>query len=223
MHKPYKSAWLLLMLTACLPSCKRQHEKPLKLGGCIIGLASPIAIKADTTQLRLADYFLCPNPIRSVQVPQNLRVTYDSTRLYLFGKPATKLSNLHIRTAENQYDIPLENALLQTVVGSDRTAAPKADAPKREKPLLHIPQMSLDSIRIDADQKVTFMVYYGNHLLNRNRLQITPKAVAFKLPRVLHPKRTAALRIYAYDQHGSYTVRYLLVRGGKLIVDPNAP
>lgn len=203
--KPYKSAFLLLL--SLLSSCKPARTKALKLGGNIIGLASPIEVKSDTTRIRLSDYFLYPDSIRGVQIPENLRSLRDGNSLYLIGQPKKILSHLRIKTVDNQYDIPVKKREMQ----------PQRSA----KPVLHSPEkISLDSVWIQADQPVTFAVYYENHRIPLCQLTLTPKSLRFALPPVRTPKPTAALRIYAYNAAG-LTVHYLLVSLGKRIVDPS--
>ena len=101
-----KNTLLFIVLTAFLSACvagKKDIQAPVELQG----LASPIRLQLDTTEVLLTDYFPDPAKIESVQW-NNRSWTADSTGMVvLLGAAPAPLSNLSVTCAGHSFDLPV--------------------------------------------------------------------------------------------------------------------
>ena len=68
-------AGISILLAACNPT----QKKVARPAGLIVGLATPIELNYDTTEVHLTDYFLDPAKLDSLKWPQSLKVGYKDT------------------------------------------------------------------------------------------------------------------------------------------------
>ena len=101
-----KNTLLFTVLIAFLSACvagKKDIQAPVELQG----LASPIRLQLDTTEVLLTDYFPDPSKIESVQW-NNRSWTADSTGMVvLLGAAPAPLSNLSVTYAGHSFDLPV--------------------------------------------------------------------------------------------------------------------
>ncbi len=84
----------------------------------IYGLASPVRLNPDTTQVLLADYFLFPEKVKKVQAPSGLKVVRSDDRkeLTLIREGnAEPMGNLRLSYEGYEYDIPVISSTKKAV------------------------------------------------------------------------------------------------------------
>lgn len=104
---------LPLILTICLIGCADNGQddasKP-EPRNAIVGLASPVKLSADATEVFLLDYFESAASIDSFQFSQKLRMDYDSAKAIITAYPNDALLpvfNLRVFYEGKVYDIPV--------------------------------------------------------------------------------------------------------------------
>jgi glycosidase len=93
---------LVVVLAACMAT-----KKEIKQADAILGLASPIRLQLDTTQVYMTDYFPDASKIDSIQW-NGANWKADTTGLLvLLGAAPSPISNLHVFYSGAYYDIPV--------------------------------------------------------------------------------------------------------------------
>lgn len=101
--------FMILML--CLPlwgACGKEAELPGH--PAIYDLATPIRLENDTTRVCLTDYFLYPEKIRKITVPESIKLIRekDGNEILLVQKGELRpLENIRFKYEGERYDIPL--------------------------------------------------------------------------------------------------------------------
>ncbi len=100
----------LLFLWAC-------SSYDVKVGENLVGLGSPITLEYDSTKVILQDYFMNPEQIDSVSVPEGLYKTFsaDRSELLLTGKLEPSLGMISFWQNGISYDVLLEKSNKQLV------------------------------------------------------------------------------------------------------------
>lgn len=113
-YKPYLLG--LLVLAAC-----GKKQSPLNSGDGILGLASPVQLADDSTQIILEDYFLSPDSITALSPPEGMQIRPsegNKSAWLIHTGPHPVLSTLGIEHAGKNYDLLLRRSRKQTVVFS---------------------------------------------------------------------------------------------------------
>ena len=101
-----KNTLLFTVLIALLSACVAE-KKDIQATVELQGLASPIRLQLDTTEVLLTDYFPDPSKIESVQW-NGRSWTADSTGIVvLLGAAPAPLSNLSVTYAGHSFDLPV--------------------------------------------------------------------------------------------------------------------
>ena len=93
---------LIALLSACVAG-KKDIQAPVELQG----LASPIRLQLDTTEVLLTDYFPDPSKIESVQWNDRSWTADSSGMVILLGAAPAPLSNLSVTYAGHSFDLPV--------------------------------------------------------------------------------------------------------------------
>ncbi len=104
-----KNFILLIGLGLFLLSCeKAKEDQKISFSNEILGLASPIKLEPNTTTVYLEDYFLHPELIDSITVPDDLQIkTWENNILELSGKSNKAVSTLNAYIGVDVISIPI--------------------------------------------------------------------------------------------------------------------
>jgi len=108
MKIPVSFAFLALII---LISCSQEQKNPeaLKRGQGIIGLASPVKLNPDTTQIHLLDYFEFADKVDSVWFNDDVSfdVDWQKAIISVIAPDIHPISNLSVKYNGRNYDIPV--------------------------------------------------------------------------------------------------------------------
>jgi glycosidase len=125
-----KSILLILAATILFSCGKKVENAPEKSE--IIGLASPVQLGIDSTVVYLTDYFVDPQIITDVVVPEHITKKRDhhapTMTLYHDNGKLPLFAVMTVKTAQGWYSILLKNSKKQKITFSH---TPKATQPKR--------------------------------------------------------------------------------------------
>lgn len=107
-----KKLRILLAIPILLISCTKTVDFN---GSQIIGLASPINLAFDSTQIILEDFFIEDELVRAISVPEGLSITRNEDGFMLFGSLKYPLSTLEISAAGEEYNFLLKKSTKQKV------------------------------------------------------------------------------------------------------------
>ena len=114
----YALAFVVLsILLACNTEVERQKNFQLSKSEELPGLASPIQLGYDSTVVILNDYFINPEKIESVQVPDELSIFWDNEKHMLFiqGNIDQGVSSASFSIEGIDYSIPLKQSTQELV------------------------------------------------------------------------------------------------------------
>ncbi len=113
-----KIAVIVALLVVTLSCGKKVKNVPLHTE--LIGLASPIQLDIDSTNVILTDYFVEPNIITNIVVPQTIQLTKDSIhsiiKLRYDNKKLKLYETMTIKTNNGEYSILLKNSKKQKII-----------------------------------------------------------------------------------------------------------
>ena len=102
-----------ILLGLLLIACSQNGEIPESGHTKIIGLASPIVLQPNQTTIHLKDYFLQPELIDSIHVPDGLTHAYsaqDSTEIILSGNSSRAYTIFSAYSGNQRFDIPVKRS-----------------------------------------------------------------------------------------------------------------
>lgn len=195
----------LLMIVGC--SRVRLPERSL-----MEGLASPIALTSDTTEVDLSKYFIKRIKIEKINTIPNIKVSVnrDNKKLTIIKDSYTPpLSNLHIVTKTHSYDILLINRAFNVNTG--------------ETPFLTTSQIKENRFFFYIDNPCDSIFAYVNNQLMRDKLvRKVGKRYMVKIPASAKRKAFSSIRIYAFNfRNGISNDLYIPLYYGKIIKKPN--
>ncbi len=106
----------LLFLLSC--SSQEAINEPLAIGQDIVGVASPIKLQPDTTQVYIQDYVLFAEKVDSISFTDDIHFTFDAEHGIVdlwSGSKHHPLSAMHLGYNGQQYVIPVQGSDIETV------------------------------------------------------------------------------------------------------------
>lgn len=207
--KQIKILTIIIISLLTILSCKRVHipDKP-----AIIGIASPIIISSDTTEVILSDYIPEVSQIKSIECHHKTltKLSKDKKTLTIIRKGfMPPLSNLKIKTDKNNYDILVKNGDFRTNTG--KTPFLTTSQIRENRILFHIKNKS-DSI----------FAYINNQLLTKRLVRKVGKRYSVRIPNTAKDKKRTIIRIYSFNsKEGISNDLFIPLEYGKVVTKPS--
>lgn len=197
--------FLFFVFLSLTMSCQ-SHRLRIPAQSALSGLASPVCLESDTTELHLADYFPSPEKIKKISLSDGLQMIHNKENgvLKLFVNDSLKfLFNIRVRYEDYTYDFPV----LRFSGGVEKDSL---------QIVTH--EVKGDTIYLQCSHPVSsWAVYFENYKLDNRILVKADCLLGIIVPEEATVLKNGKLRIWVANGAGVSSGMMIPLRAGKLI------
>lgn len=197
-------------MLACLLAACGNHRVELPEHSAVYGLATPIKLNGDTTEIVLTDYFLRPENINKIVLSGDLRMERSEDRkiLRLIREgELLPLENIRFKYEGHNYDIPL-------------FVNRKMDGNWSEAPEIFTDVVKQDTVFLTGRNRVDdWVVYLQNVRLGKKFLIRKDSSLAVLIPAGADKLERTELRVWAVNDSGVSNDILIPLERGKVVMN----